>query len=73
MTELSALFRQYADTFAKDIATFDKARNLPCAIMGVGEVHSSTLKVGENMVIYRESQSVLAALIGSDLREGFGK
>ena len=48
MTELSALFRQYADTFAKDIATFDKARNLPCAIMGVGEVHSSTLKVGEN-------------------------
>ena len=24
-------------------------------------------------VIYRESHSVLAALIGSDLREGFGK
>ena len=48
-----SVFRQYADTFAKDITTFDKARNLPCAIMGVGEIHSSTLKVGENMVKYR--------------------
>lgn len=29
--------------------------------------------LGNVHVIYRESHSVLAALIGSDLREGFGK
>jgi hypothetical protein len=48
-----SVFRQYVDTFVTDITTFDKSRNLPCAIMNVGEVHSSTLKVGENEVKYR--------------------
>ena len=46
------MFRQYADTFADDISTFDRARNLPCAIMGVGEIHSSAMKIGENVVKY---------------------
>ena len=45
-----SVFRQYADTFADDISTFDRARNLPCAIMGVGEIHSSAMKIGENVV-----------------------
>lgn len=47
-----SVFRQYADTFADDISTFDRARNLPCAIMGVGEIHSSAMKIGENVVKY---------------------
>ena len=48
-----SVFRQYADSFASDIAKFDKARNLPCAIMNVGEIHAATLLVGTNEVRYR--------------------
>ena len=46
---------------------------------GIGDVRLSVVEVnGINEiyyfhVIYRESHSVLAALIGSDLKEGFGK
>ena len=48
-----SVFRQYADSFASDITSFDKARNLPCAIMNVGEIHTSTLFVGTNEVAIR--------------------
>lgn len=47
-----SVFRQYADSFVSDITSFDKARNLPCAIMNVGEIHTSTLFVGTNEVKY---------------------
>ena len=47
-----SVFRQYADTFISDIAAFDKERNLPCAIMNVGEIHASTLSIGSHEVKY---------------------
>ena len=47
-----SVFRQYADSFVSDIATFDKARNLPCAIMNVGEIHATTLYINTNKVKY---------------------
>ncbi|MCH5309485.1 MAG: hypothetical protein J1E58_06425 [Prevotella sp.] len=51
-----SVFRQYHDTFVSDITAFDKAQNLPCAIMNVGEIHASSLFVEANEVKY----SVLA-------------
>lgn len=48
-----SVFRQYADSFVSDIKIFDKSRNLPCAIMNVGEIHSSKLSIGTNEVKYR--------------------
>ena len=47
-----SVFRQYADSFGTDIKTFDKARNLPCAIMNVGEIRTSKLSIGVNEVKY---------------------
>ncbi|MBR1505767.1 MAG: hypothetical protein IJ614_06635 [Prevotella sp.] len=47
-----SVFRQYADTFASDITIFDRERNLPCAILNVGEVHSASLSVEANEVKY---------------------
>lgn len=47
-----SVFRQYADSFASDIITFDKTRNLPCAIMNVGEIHNSSLFILSNEVRY---------------------
>ena len=48
-----SVFRQYADTFTWDMTVFDKGRNLPCAVMNVGEIHASSLLVGVNEVKYR--------------------
>ena len=51
-----SVFRQYSDTFMSDITAFDKAQNLPCAVMNVGEIQSASLFVETNEVKY----SVLA-------------
>lgn len=47
-----SVFRLYSDKFALDITTFDKAQNLPCAVMSVGEIHASSLFVETNEVKY---------------------
>lgn len=47
-----SVFRQYADTFKSDILVFDRERNLPCAIMNVGDIHASTLSIESAEVKY---------------------
>lgn len=47
-----SVFRQYADTFVSDLMHFDKSRDLPCAIMNVGEIHTSTLNIAGKEVKY---------------------
>ena len=47
-----SVFRQYAETFQTDIRNFDKSRNLPCCIMNVGEVESTTLGIAANKVVF---------------------
>ena len=47
-----SVFRQYADTFQTDIRIFDNSRNLPCCLMNVGEVESTTLEIAANRVVF---------------------
>ena len=47
-----SVFRFYVDAFTKDIASFDKNRNLPCAIMNVGELHASIISIKNREVRY---------------------
>ena len=48
-----SVFRQYAESFSKDILSFDKQRNLPCCIMNVGEITKIELKIADNQINYK--------------------
>lgn len=48
-----SVFRQFADTFAKDLADFDKKRNLPCCIMNVNEVNSIKMEAAGHKISFR--------------------
>ncbi len=76
-----SVFRQYTESFNKDILNFDKQRNLPCCIMNVGEITDIKLEIAENQIKYKvravptdnyESHAGIFTYIGAFIIEGDG-
>jgi hypothetical protein len=77
-----SVFRQYAESFSKDILSFDKQRNLPCCIMNVGEITKIELEIADNQINYKvkavptenyTSHAGIFTYLGGIIIEGDGK
>lgn len=77
-----SVFRQYSESFCKDILGFDKQRNLPCCIMHVGEITKIELEIADNQIKYKvkavptdnfASHAGIFTYLGGIIIEGDGK